>query len=64
MDEIQDYLVYKEIAKNSEYRFCRIRIDNGKTWKDLFHIPFDKPELVKGYRYSIAGFPSLYLAEK
>jgi hypothetical protein len=62
MDEIQDFLIYKETAKNSEYRFCRIRVDEGKTWKDLFHIPFDKRELVKGYRYSIAGFPSLYLA--
>jgi len=62
MDKIQEYLVYKEIAKNSEYRFCRIRIGEGKTWKDLFHIPFDKRELVKGYRFSIAGFPSLYLA--
>lgn len=62
MDRIQEYLVYKEIAKNDEYRFCRIRTGEGKTWKDLFHIPFDKRELVKGYRYSIAGFPSLYLA--
>lgn len=62
MDKIQEYLVYKEITRNSEFRFCRIRIDKGETWKDLFHIPFDKREIVKGYRYSIAGFPSLYLA--
>ncbi|MBL8097712.1 MAG: hypothetical protein JNK81_00920 [Anaerolineales bacterium] len=62
MDEIQGSLIYKEIAKNNEYRFARIRIGQGKDWKDLFHIPFDKRELVKGYRYSIAGFPSLYLA--
>lgn len=29
----------------------------------LFHIPFDLKRLCKSYRYSILGYPSLYLAE-
>ncbi len=61
MDMIQNHLIYKEITKNSDYYFCRIRKDAGKEWKDLFHIPFDRRELVKGYRYSVSGFPCLYL---
>lgn len=29
--------------------------------KDIFHVPFDKRNNIKTYRYSIPGFPSLYL---
>jgi len=29
---------------------------------EMFHIPFDKRHLVKSQRYSIPGFPSLYLS--
>ena len=43
--------------------FYRIRIgDNITTRKDIFHIPFSKRTLVGSQRYSIAGYPCLYLA--
>ncbi len=29
---------------------------------DLFHIPLDKREFIKSYRYSIPGYPCLYLS--
>lgn len=29
--------------------------------EDMFHIPFDKLKVVTSYRYSISGFPCLYL---
>jgi hypothetical protein len=32
------------------------------TRRDLFHIPFEKRQLVASQRYSIPGLPSLYLA--
>jgi hypothetical protein len=32
------------------------------TQRDLFHIPFEKRQLVASQRYSIPGLPSLYLA--
>jgi RES domain len=43
--------------------FYRIRIgDNITTRKDIFHIPFSRRTLVGSQRYSIAGYPCLYLA--
>lgn len=44
-------LTGKEMSKSS---FNKLRI---------FHIPFNKRTKVNSYRYSIAGFPSLYLGE-
>jgi hypothetical protein len=32
------------------------------TRRDLFHIPFEKRQLVASQRYSVPGLPSLYLA--
>lgn len=47
---------YFRIRKIShEHSFIRSKIT------DLFHIPFEKRHLVSNYRYSVAGFPSLYL---
>ena len=44
--------------------FYRIRKSNGKPFEseDLFHIPFEKRGKVRSQRYSISGFPSLYLS--
>lgn len=43
--------------------FYRLRTDPSIAFrKDIFHIPFSKRTLVAPQRYSIAGFPSLYLA--
>jgi hypothetical protein len=46
--------------------FYRMRIKKeGENFeeKDLFHIPFHKRELIKPQRFSIAGFPCLYLGK-
>ena len=37
-------------------------IDAKRFVKQIFHIPFDKRNLVGNERYSISGFPCLYLA--
>src|SRR5258706_1281390 len=44
------------------HHFYRIRIGKGDKREDLFHISLKEREKVKAYRYSIAGFPCLYLA--
>lgn len=62
LDHLEDYFLYREIQNTDDYHFCRIRPDKGNHWTDLFHIPFDEAEKVKGYRYSVTGVPSLYLA--
>jgi hypothetical protein len=63
MNDMQDYLLFSEIRGRSiRNQFCRIRSDKGNERKDLFHIPFNETTKVKAYRYSIAGFPCLYLA--
>ena len=50
---------FEGIRKNN--RFFRIRPDKWDYRKDLFHIPFDQINKIKAYRYSIAGFPCLYM---
>lgn len=46
--------------------YFRVRKDDGhelNSGKDLFHVPFDKRSYCGSYRYSIPGYPSLYLAK-
>jgi hypothetical protein len=63
MDEIQDNLVITDIRGiGVNNQFFRIRPEKVSERKELFHIPFDKITKVKAYRYSVAGFPCLYLA--
>ncbi|CEQ26144.1 hypothetical protein [Paraclostridium sordellii] len=66
---INEYLKIISTDANFEFRknYYRARVDNNKIeYKlndktDMFHIPFNKRYLVKNQRYSIAGFPCLYL---
>ena len=47
--------------------FFRVRKEDGEALtegKALFHVPFDKRQYCGTYRYSIPGYPSLYLAKK
>ena len=47
--------------------YYRVRKSSGsklKSNKDLFHVPFHKREYCGTYRYSIPGYPSLYLSER
>jgi len=59
----------KEIQYETEIKkgnnFYRVRLDKGKIFetKDLFHIDFKLRSLVSTNRYSIPGFPTLYLGD-
>lgn len=51
------------MPKSSLYR---ARVYNGTkkfTYKDMFHIPFDKRGIVQTQRYSFPGYPCLYVGE-
>ncbi|MFL0198231.1 hypothetical protein ACJDU8_22100 [Clostridium sp. WILCCON 0269] len=55
---------FEDISYPEEYRqLYRARIGDFYEYKsyDLFHVPFDKRELIHTERYSIPGFPCLYL---
>lgn len=44
-------------------RHYRIRIKKDKAdLKDIFHVPFELRHEINAYRYSISGYPTLYLA--
>lgn len=47
-----------------ENAFIRIRStsDNLRKRTDMFHVPFNKRQLISKQRYSIEGFPCLYLS--
>ena len=49
---------------NKENSFIRIRTTTGPLNKrrDMFHVPFDKRQLISKQRFSIEGYPCLYLA--
>lgn len=50
-------------AHTSLYR-ARVRSGFKKfTYKDMFHIPFDKRGIVQTQRYSFPGYPCLYVGE-
>ena len=44
------------------YHLYRVRRGCHHNKTDLFHTPFDKRHLCGSYRFSIVGYPSLYLA--
>jgi len=50
----------------NEHRYFRIRLTDNVaeigTVSDMFHIPFSKRHNIREYRYSILGYPCLYLA--
>ena len=64
---IINYIPFKEY--DSTANFYRVRITNNQNRntnalekQQLFHIPFDNRRHIGDYRYSIPGFPCLYLA--
>lgn len=63
VDEIKEYLYIKRIPQGMD-SFFRIRPSKNKGFKreDLFHIPMNERYKIKPYRYSIAGYPCLYLS--
>ncbi len=55
------YLDYIKI--NSKDDFYKIRVSEyDLKIEQIFHVPFKDREKIKSYRYSISGFPTLYLS--
>jgi len=50
-------------TKETNKYFYRARMNNGtiKTCDDMFHIPNSRREIVKTQRFSVPGYPCLYL---
>jgi hypothetical protein len=63
--KVEKYLhsFYRLGLSERETAFYRMRITKelGLKPKDMFHIPFKDRKKVKSYRFSIPGFPCLYL---
>ncbi len=61
-----DLLGVHQSERGPEYYGDLYRLRTGPltqlTKRDIFHIPFEKRQLVASQRYSIPGLPSLYLA--
>ncbi len=53
----------KEVTEGRD-KLYRVRLGEYRQYskKDLFHIPFEKRNLVKRQRYSLPGLPCLYLS--
>ncbi len=66
MEKILSLLLVKNIGTMGHERYknyYRIRAGKEEFKRlDLFHIPLDKREFIKSYRYSIPGYPCLYLS--
>jgi hypothetical protein len=66
MKKIEDYLYVEDIGSVGHETFKNLfRIRQGESEYsrlDMFHIPIDKRQLIKSYRYSISGYPCLYLS--
>ena len=59
MEIIEDILPIKQIEKGT---FYRMRAECGLTeLTEFYHLPFDKIHLSKSERFSIEGYPCLYL---
>jgi len=59
MEPIKDFLPIKSVEKRV---FFRMRAEEGlKDKKDFYHLPFNMIHLSKNERFSIDGYPCLYL---
>lgn len=64
--KVKDYLYLKtDFYKDVKFfNYYRIRPGDAQySRKDLFHVPMSKRKLIKPYRYSIAGYPCLYISD-
>lgn len=67
-DSVKDILIRKSesrATRGAEFGFRARVVNRGNppltSKADMFHIPFEKRHLVNDQRYSIRGFPSVYL---
>ena len=52
-----------ELSPTDLFR-CRKNIDKNRPFdEEMFHIPFNMRHIIGNYRYSISGFPCLYLGD-
>lgn len=62
LKDFDEVLRFKDLPENTDFYRMRLASPNYPLeQKELFHIPFEKRGLVKSQRFSIPGFPSLYL---
>ena len=63
MEQLKKAPVYEDISKvPGLYRVRKVNDNRKYTRKDIFHIPYNKRENISIQRYSISGYPCLYLA--
>ena len=61
MNRVLPYIYTSECENHNFYRI-RAGAQDKMERKDLFHIPMTLRKLIKSYRYSIPGYPCLYLS--
>ena len=70
-DRVRPFFIYTKLSGGSDGTFYRIRngdfrikntIDSKKQKSELFHIKDNLRDRIGSYRYSVAGYPCLYLA--
>lgn len=70
-DRVRPFFLYAKLSGGSDGTFYRIRngdfrikstIDSKKQKSELFHIKDNLRDRIGSYRYSVAGYPCLYLA--
>ncbi len=63
LGDYKDQLMWVNIPANTT--FYRMRLIDGRRtnikYEEMFHVPINKRRMVKTQRYSIPGFPCLYL---
>lgn len=65
IEEIQPALIMKERGKDAfSYYRGRLSSEPIKYAKNLFHVPFEKRHLVSTARFSMPGYPCLYLTRR
>jgi len=64
LEPVQPFLKNLEAPRNDLDKLYRVRpVDTlvDRERREIFHVPFDLRHLVRSERYSISGWPSLYL---
>lgn len=70
-DKVKEYFITRFSWRESSGSFCRIRqgdfrikdkTESKKQKTELFHIKKEKRNRIGAYRYSVSGYPCLYLA--
>lgn len=64
MKFLEEYPMYTKLDKDKKlYRIRKVKEDRIYGRKEIFHSPYNNCAKIATSRYSIAGYPSLYLAD-